>query len=922
MRPRSCPSCDRPLPEGQRFCGHCGAGAPDGGADGAASTTETSTSTPDRAGLPAAAALAAAPATATTPDAGGGLTAGSVIAGRYRIVGLLGRGGMGEVYRADDLKLARPVALKFLPEGFERDPARLNRLLNEVRTALSVSHPNVCRVHDVQQEAGRHFITMEYVDGDDLSVLLRRIGRLPADKALQIARQLCAGLGAAHAAGVLHRDLKPANVMIDGRGQVKITDFGLAGLIGGIEGAEIRAGTPAYMSPEQLAGKEVSEASDIYALGLVLYEVYTGKRAFEGTSPAEIARRRESAPTSPSSHITEIDPAVERVILRCLEQDPAQRPTSALAVSAALPGGDPLAAALAAGETPAPELVAEAGAAGGLKPWQAWTLLVAFLVLSTFNILGVERYNAVSRAQLPKSPAVLQEKAREILASLGYDEPPRDSIVEFEFNDDYVAHLLRRGPTPDPWAPLERAQPAAITFGYRQSSGWLRFDNAGAVNEYMTRGILTLPGDVRVRLDPLGRLVWFDAVLPDRLPEGEPGAEPDWTVPLDAAGLDTAALTEVEPVWLPPAGFDRRRAWEGVYPDAPEVAIRVEAAALAGRVVAFRIVEPWTAAREDRALTVTGPDPETGIGAVLGPLLYVLAVVAAAILAWRNVRLGRGDRRTAMRFALGLTALRFAWYLLSHHILSTGEMVYFQSHLAWSLQRFGLAYVFYLAIEPYARKLWPHMLTSWVRLFANRFRDPLVARDLLVGLVLGVGVTAFRWLLSGAATWLEMPAFRPALDAWARESLRGFSAALLGGAGLVTMALLEAFTLVMVIFILRLLVRRDWLTLLPMIAIGIAFGLGQGPAPLTIVFSVVLMTTCWIALFRAGLLSLVVLWVTADATQNLPLTFDLSAWWAAPTWLTLAALLFLAGWGFRMSLAGQPVFRDRVLGILGEGRGA
>src|SRR5262249_34265458 len=181
-------------------------------------------------------------------------------------------------------------------------------------------HPAVCRVYDVSDADGQPFLTMEYVDGEDLASLLRRIGRLPADKAVDIARQLCAGLAAAHERGVLHRDLKPDNVMLDGRGKVRITDFGLAGLAQGIAGEDVRSGTPAYMSPEQLAGREVTVASDLYALGLVLYELFTGRKAFEGKTLAELIRKHtETTPASPSTLVHEIDPAVERVILRCLE---------------------------------------------------------------------------------------------------------------------------------------------------------------------------------------------------------------------------------------------------------------------------------------------------------------------------------------------------------------------------------------------------------------------------------------------------------------------------------------------------------------------------------------------------------------------------------------------------------------------------
>ncbi len=209
---------------------------------------------------------------------------------RYRIVALLGRGGMGEVYRAHDLTLGQEVALKFLPEVAARNPAALARFYNEVRIARQVSHANVCRVYDLGEVEGQPYLSMEYIDGEDLGSLLRRIGRLPSDKAIEIARQLCAGLAAAHAKGVLHRDLKPANVMLNGRGQVVVTDFGLAALADEIPGEEIRNGTPAYMAPEQLAGREVTVQSDIYSLGLVLYEIFTGKRAFEASTLAELVR--------------------------------------------------------------------------------------------------------------------------------------------------------------------------------------------------------------------------------------------------------------------------------------------------------------------------------------------------------------------------------------------------------------------------------------------------------------------------------------------------------------------------------------------------------------------------------------------------------------------------------------------------------
>src|SRR5512144_1891610 len=220
-----CPSCSAESPEGSRFCPACGE------AVGAPSQLPTGLATPSVA----AAARRRSPssgsigrlASSESLDAEG-FAPGTVLAERYRIVGLIGRGGMGEVYRADDLKLGQTVALKFLPALLAAEPAWIERFYAEVRHARQVAHPNVCRVYDIGEIEGRHFLSMEYVDGEDLGSLLRRIGRLPGDKAVEIARQLCAGLAAAHDQGVLHRDLKPGNVMLDGRGRARITDFGLA----------------------------------------------------------------------------------------------------------------------------------------------------------------------------------------------------------------------------------------------------------------------------------------------------------------------------------------------------------------------------------------------------------------------------------------------------------------------------------------------------------------------------------------------------------------------------------------------------------------------------------------------------------------------------------------------------------------------
>jgi serine/threonine-protein kinase len=305
-----------------RFCATCGRSLP---------ILDTPTLEPDTI------AVVPKPATpGSRPPASGGFSPGTLLVERYRIVSLLGRGGMGEVYRAEDLKLGNVVALKFLPASLKNDAAALAGFHAEVRNARQISHPNVCRVYDIGEVNGQHFLTMEYIDGEDLASLLRRIGRLPADKALETAHQICAGLAAAHDCGLLHRDLKPANIMLDGRGRVRLTDFGLALSSADATARSETAGTPAYMAPEQIGKGEASVRSDIYSLGLVFYELFTGRLPYQATTPIEWRRAHlESSPRTPSSVVKDIDPVVEKAILRCLQKDPAQRPSSVRQVAAA-----------------------------------------------------------------------------------------------------------------------------------------------------------------------------------------------------------------------------------------------------------------------------------------------------------------------------------------------------------------------------------------------------------------------------------------------------------------------------------------------------------------------------------------------------------------------------------------------------------
>src|SRR5882762_1672838 len=726
-----CSSCGTDIPITGRFCSACG--TPARNTDDVATLTYATATSP----------LPPRPASATSSRPGaeylneGRFLPGRLLASRYRIIALLGKGGMGEVYRADDLTLGQPVALKFLPDEAARDPALLERFKNEVRIARRVSHPNVCRVYDVGDVESHTFFTMEYVDGEDLASLLRRIGRLPQDKALDMARQLCAGLAAAHTKGVLHRDLKPANIMLDGRGQVVITDFGLAGVADQIQENEVRSGTPAYMAPEQLAGKEVSTRSDIYSLGLVLYEVFTGKRAL---SPETVRATGDRTPSRPSSVVKDLNPVIERVILRCLETEPSARPAAVLSVAAALPGGDPLAAALAAGETPSPQMVAASGETAGLQPRIAVACLASVLLaLGLVTFLGIH-YSGLEKMRLELTPEVLTQKAREIIARLGYSERPIDSATGLDYDND-LKDSVEKNEKPHPnWEAVLAGRPSLLRFWYRQSPDHMMAE--GLQDQLLNPGIVgrddpptILSGMINLELDPQGQLTFFQAIPPQKESTGAQGPAFDWNVLFAAAGLDPTKLQKAEPHWNSLAAADTRMAWTGMWPGNSR-ALRVEAASWHGKPVFFSLIGDWTKANRMK-------NPEDSAGKretqVVTLALILALLLGATYLARRNLRQGRGDREGAFRLASFMFAMEMLLWLCRGHLVPGLETLgLFVIAVSTGLFVSGTTWVLYLALEPWVRRRWPQAIISWSRLLSGQFRDPLVGRDILLGVMLGV----------------------------------------------------------------------------------------------------------------------------------------------------------------------------------------
>ncbi|MBM3760949.1 MAG: serine/threonine protein kinase [Acidobacteria bacterium] len=693
------------------------------------------------------------------------------------------------------MTLGQSVALKFLPAEAAANPGLLERFHGKVRVARQVSHPNVCRVYDIGEAEGMPYISMEYVDGDDLGALLERIGRLPEEKAIEIARKLCAGLAAAHSRGVIHRDLKPQNIMLNKRGEVLIMDFGLAAIADQLSGAEARNGTPAYMSPEQLKGIEVTAKSDIYSLGLILYELFTGKKPFQAKSIAQLIEAQETTQLG-----GEFSPDVERVVRACLQPDAARRPGSALSVAAALPGGDALAAALAAGETPSPELVAAAGRHEGLDRKWALLCLGVVVVYVMGSLVLKQQLNSANVAPVILPPAVLEQKGREIVKALGYSEEPQDRRIYLMRRTGYMSFWNGRQGAKE-WEKWLSAEPL-LEGWYRESPEWLITRPTGTeIGDENPPP--TVPGMTDVMLNGLGQLRSFSIV-----PRVDASREPvDVEVVFRLAGLEKKSFEEVPAEFSPRFGFDERLAFRGPHPELSGVQLNLEVARYKGQLIHARVTGPWTAKPNLKSEV----PKEKSIVAVARDILGIVAIGAGVVfvplLALRNWKKGRADRKGALvvamaRFVVGVGY----WVSMVHATPTSGLLEQFLNMVGLEMLQAGMLWVLYLALEPALRAKWPHSIVTWNRVLAGNWRDSQVAAHVLIGCAAGCAL----WTLFTVRVWLTFDTYGPSVGGSliSMDSVRGLSASLFTRLKeCLSLGLLGFFFL----FGAKVLLRRDWL---------------------------------------------------------------------------------------------------------------
>lgn len=670
------------------------------------------------------------------------LHTGQLIADRYSIIDRLGEGGLGEVYLAYDQSLRTKIAVKILRVAHLASCRE--QLVQEVRLAQRVSHIHVCRVHDLVLDANPPMLTMEYIDGEDLDKTLLRIGRFAPERALQISVELCRGLAAAHQQGLIHRDLKPKNVMLDSAGLVRITDFGLARRTLRNDLHEI-AGTHFYMSPEQRRGEGTNEASDIYSLGVVLFEIFTGvhpgaSNRFRINDPANGEPDLITHVTPPSAFVPDIDAKIEATILRCLRDAPNQRPATVREVLSELTGKPVMRR---------DERKSHGRSAATRVRWLAIMatvgLIMTWLTSAHYQPLRFVNFTL-------ESAEAYRDRATSIVSALGHTPQRRRDKRAGQFRytsrfrnepgdaDRRISYWYRQSATPMYAESIEIARDQETTGIHPNDPQWNRTDMVGvelapdgSLREYRS----TSPGSTGASEPPtsdseFGYASNSDGDATSSNQSSRPTLEGDLELLFEAAGLDVAdyrcdaKLISINKESLfGPLGEGRQYRHVS---DSNAVPVFVKTDA--GRVLRFwPIVGKITTAKGSR------------IGDAINDGLFMFVLVAAVAGCWlarRNAHQMRADFLGARVSAVIVFVSMIGSMIFSaqHQVELVLEVRTLQIGLCNAMFWAAVQWVLYLALEPFVRRDYPRLLDSWNRAVRGDWRDSLVVTHVFLAAML------------------------------------------------------------------------------------------------------------------------------------------------------------------------------------------
>jgi hypothetical protein len=564
------------------------------------------------------------------------------------------------------------------------------------------------------------------------------------------------------------------------------------------------------------------------------------------------------------------------------------------------------------------------------------------LIGLAFVVVTADKYLLHGYVPLEKSGDVLREQAREVLRNAGYPAPPTDYMEDFGIDIPAVDYLAKADNRAERWQDLKDGQPAVLFYWYRQSPAYLEgfdyFSNPWGNPPPIVSGM------TGVKMDTRGRLLNFYAVPPqvdpaetaisdnrssdqlrtgtesaaaapqgqreDSLGESREISDNVFAPLFAAAGLEVERFKRTTSQWAPLYMNDARVAWEGVYPEQPTVPIRIEGASYRGKPVQFDVVNPWNRPERQVPPTFAGK-----FGALFTLLIsiFVLVLVSSVLLAVRNLRLGRGDRKGAMRLGVFVFSFTLVTRLFSaHHVPTFAEFGTLLNGLQDALFGGAFFYVVYLALEPFVRKRWPHRIISWSRLLSGDFRDPMVGRDILIGAVFGIGIAgwqiSFYFIRQRLGDRTVRPAWEPGVE---NLGIGNFVAAF---SNQISTPLLNSLQLLFLVLLLALIFRHDWLGfvvgwLLFMSALALLWG-GTPPDWLSAAITAGLIT---FVLYRFGLLATVFAIFYIHLYINFPVTANLTAWYAKSFVVGLLIILTITIYAFYTSLAGQTVFSRKLL---------